>query len=250
VKVAHSVHHDPAATRGAEEWVLRDLVLEWHLRELEPCRERSHPIELASTGYAAWGSDVGGPLLAGEGPTTASGCLRHLHNHFARLEAIGHVWRDQLRASWQPLQTFSESIRGPARLLGVVVGKYMQGPAFEDAASREIRETLEQGQLQDARALAMWASASRPDSEPLARWAALLKPARARVAGPASGRRRRAEATWLRQHASGYAGQWVALDGDRLIAAGASLSEIRRKLRETGCAEQALLHFVPSEPRG
>ena len=42
------------------------------------------------------------------------------------------------------------------------------------------------------------------------------------------------ETEWLRQHRHEYAGQYVALDGDRLIAHADSLREVYRLAREAG----------------
>ena len=48
------------------------------------------------------------------------------------------------------------------------------------------------------------------------------------------------EHEWLRQHRDEYDGQWVALDGDRLLAHGLDLKEVDRKAREIG-VEDALM---------
>jgi len=46
--------------------------------------------------------------------------------------------------------------------------------------------------------------------------------------------RRLREYEWLRQHRDEYAGQYVALSGDRLVAHAATLQEAQRLAREAG----------------
>ena len=43
-----------------------------------------------------------------------------------------------------------------------------------------------------------------------------------------------AEMRWLREHGAEYAGRWVALDGDRLVAAGADGREVYREAHARG----------------
>jgi hypothetical protein len=44
----------------------------------------------------------------------------------------------------------------------------------------------------------------------------------------------RAERQWLKEHGRRYAGQWVALDGERLIAHGVDAREVFAAVREAG----------------
>jgi len=39
---------------------------------------------------------------------------------------------------------------------------------------------------------------------------------------------------WLKAHREEYAGQYVALDGDRLVGAGATISEAQEQARQQG----------------
>jgi hypothetical protein len=48
---------------------------------------------------------------------------------------------------------------------------------------------------------------------------------------------------WINAHSAEYQGQWVALDGDRLLAHGANLTEVATAARTTG-VELPLLHLV------
>jgi hypothetical protein len=57
------------------------------------------------------------------------------------------------------------------------------------------------------------------------------------------------EMNWLAAHRHEYAGQWVALDGDRLIAASPSRLEISAAVKAAG-AHLPLIHRIaaPDEP--
>ncbi|MGE0131940.1 MAG: DUF5678 domain-containing protein [Blastocatellales bacterium] len=50
---------------------------------------------------------------------------------------------------------------------------------------------------------------------------------------------------WLSEHSHEYAGQWVALDGERLIASGSNREEVRRAANESG-AYLPLVTRIPS----
>lgn len=51
------------------------------------------------------------------------------------------------------------------------------------------------------------------------------------------------EIRWLAQHRTEYAGQWVALDGDRLIASAATAKEVFEAARQAGVADP-LVHLM------
>jgi len=53
------------------------------------------------------------------------------------------------------------------------------------------------------------------------------------------------EMKWIEEHKHEYAGQWVALDGDRLIAASLIHAEISAAIKADG-AELPLVHRIPS----
>jgi hypothetical protein len=57
------------------------------------------------------------------------------------------------------------------------------------------------------------------------------------------------EMAWLKEHQHEYAGQWVALDGDRLIAASPNRLEISTAVKADG-ASLPLIHRIasPDEP--
>lgn len=49
--------------------------------------------------------------------------------------------------------------------------------------------------------------------------------------------------SWINAHSSEYQGQWLALDGDRLLAHGANLAEVAAAARAAG-VQFPLLHLV------
>jgi hypothetical protein len=53
------------------------------------------------------------------------------------------------------------------------------------------------------------------------------------------------EMKWIEEHKHEYAGQWVALDGDRLIAASAVEQEVWNAVKTDG-ADLPLVHRIPS----
>jgi hypothetical protein len=55
---------------------------------------------------------------------------------------------------------------------------------------------------------------------------------------------RRSEYDWIRSNQQAYRGQWVALDGDRLLAAAASLRELRERLRALQLTHPPLIHRI------
>jgi len=112
----------------------------------------------------------------------------------------------------------------------------------------EIQRLLSAGRVSDARAIAARAASRMPGSDVFAQWQEVLAPPRARLAGKATGRSRRSEQAWLREHAQDYKGQWVALRGDMLIAAGRLLQEVRERARKAAGLTEILFHFVPEDP--
>jgi hypothetical protein len=50
------------------------------------------------------------------------------------------------------------------------------------------------------------------------------------------------ELKWLEAHGHEYAGQWVALDGDRLIASGVDAKAVFEAARRSGVARPLLEH--------
>jgi hypothetical protein len=55
------------------------------------------------------------------------------------------------------------------------------------------------------------------------------------------------EMKWLKEHRHEYMGQWVALDGDRLIAHGPNAREVYQAARETGIVSPFLEQILPTD---
>jgi hypothetical protein len=84
---------------------------------------------------------------------------------------------------------------------------------------------------------------ARPAADPPAE---LLAPARVRIIDGVQARSREAEFAWLREHAHEHAGEWVALDGQRLLAASVDLDDVYARLSPAEI-ERALLHRVVTD---
>ena len=60
-------------------------------------------------------------------------------------------------------------------------------------------------------------------------------------------RDRSREAGWLRKHRDEYAGQWVALDGERLIASGNDLKQVATTARRSGVPDALMMRVEPND---
>ena len=152
-------------------------------------------------------------------------------------------------SSWQGTDLFNRILRWwatapmPSRAPAPRVDPSLRSPLASEAEAR-IRALFESGRLAEARNLAIQEAEKIPESEKLRKWVQLLHPLPSRSAGPASGRSRDQEEAWLRQHASDYQGQWVALAGDRLICASHEFSEVRKAVQKGGYGVNALVLHV------
>jgi hypothetical protein len=108
-----------------------------------------------------------------------------------------------------------------------------------------VRSLLEQADLNTARACLARLKEEWPDSERVARLSRLLTASPVRLETGKSERTRDAEHRWLREHAREYPGRWLALLGDRLIAAEQDLSAVLKQVRKTERPDEVLLHFEP-----
>lgn len=64
---------------------------------------------------------------------------------------------------------------------------------------------------------------------------------------PAPYNDRHEEFEWLAKESGAYAGQWVALDGKRLVAHGPELAEVSAAARAAGVAQPLLTHLPPAD---
>jgi len=71
----------------------------------------------------------------------------------------------------------------------------------------------------------------------------LFAPARVWVLHGVTDRNREPEYAWIRVHANGYPGEWIVLDGDRLLAHSLSLDDCCAKLTPEQI-QSALFHRV------
>jgi hypothetical protein len=55
------------------------------------------------------------------------------------------------------------------------------------------------------------------------------------------------EMAWVEQHRDEYAGQWVALDGDRLIKASTSAKEVHAAAKAAGVDDALIVNVIPHE---
>jgi hypothetical protein len=124
-----------------------------------------------------------------------------------------------------------------------VVQETHASPVDEDLA--RLRRLVEQGDVEGARAFVKVLEERWPDSPSVRQHARVLAPPVARIARDEPNRSFEAEYLWLRQHAHDYPGCWLAVLGDRLIAADPDPRTVLKVIRETPEAGRALLHFQP-----
>lgn len=58
---------------------------------------------------------------------------------------------------------------------------------------------------------------------------------------------RASEVAWLQKHRDEYAGQWIALDGEKLIASGDDLKEVASAARRLGAADALMIRVEPND---
>ncbi len=68
-----------------------------------------------------------------------------------------------------------------------------------------------------------------------------------RIVGTYTPKDRSQENEWVRQHREEYAGQWVALDGDRLLAHGFRLKEVVEAAKKCGINDALFIQVEASD---
>ena len=116
----------------------------------------------------------------------------------------------------------------------------------EDLAS--LRDLLTQGDVQKARALANELAQRWPDSASVRHYARVLTRPTPSMRPGAQGPSHHREHAWLREHGPQYPGCWIAILGDRLIAADPHFAVILAAVRGSADGERALLYFQPVKP--
>jgi hypothetical protein len=108
---------------------------------------------------------------------------------------------------------------------------------------------LEQGDVEGARALIGELEAKWPDSSRVQHFARVLAPPQARRRKGEQGRSLHRERAWLRVHAREYSGCWLALQGDRLIAADPDLDVVLQAVEQSTEGVDPLVYFQPENPQ-
>jgi len=167
------------------------------------------------------------------------------------------LWQEKQRATREHLaefvrrlDEFAAQVKLPSvttsSLADALTTFIPSGAAVAELAEREIRQLLEEGRVRRAREVLGNALSLAPESASLKGWQKVLARPRVRRVKGARARSRRLECEWLKRHAREYEGQWVALSGDKLVAAGPKLAEVLTQARSVGQAAEALFHFIPA----
>jgi hypothetical protein len=117
----------------------------------------------------------------------------------------------------------------------------------EDMA--QIRALLERSEIEAARALIKELAVKWPDSDRVQHMAKVLAPPKVLGTSPATGRSFKPERDWLRAHGREYPGCWLALEGDRLIAADPDLRVVLDAVHRDAPALAPLVHLQPDPSR-
>jgi hypothetical protein len=115
----------------------------------------------------------------------------------------------------------------------------------EGAELERLEQMLGRGAVEEARALVREMPDRWPDSPKVRQYARVLAPPEVRLGDRGSGRSRDLEHAWLREHAQEYPGCWIALLGDRMVAADPSVATVYAAMRDLPGGTEALLHFQP-----
>jgi hypothetical protein len=108
-----------------------------------------------------------------------------------------------------------------------------------------LRSLLEQGDVEGARSFVKELEAKWPESPRVQHFAHVLAPPEFLGRRPGGGRSLKPEHDWLRAHAREYPGCWLAIHGDRLIAADPDLDIVLDAMERASDLVDPLLHFQP-----
>ena len=109
------------------------------------------------------------------------------------------------------------------------------------------KRLLNSQRIQDARDTLQRGADLHPKDKKIAHLLRAISPGRVTtVEGTAPDRSR--EAAWIRRHGDKYRGQWVAVNGDDLVATAPSLNTLLEKLkRRNGKGNSPLIHYFVSD---
>jgi predicted trehalose synthase len=145
--------------------------------------------------------------------------------------------------------TSDVGVRSPAAKTAVESQTVPSPEALElEDQLAQLRTLLERNDMKAARELVQALEARWPESDRVRHLARTLAPPVTRLLPGVQGRSREQERNWLRQHAHEYPNQWLAVLGNRLIAANPDVRVVATTVREAPEAKGALLHFQPGPP--
>jgi hypothetical protein len=116
-------------------------------------------------------------------------------------------------------------------------------PEDERSYVERIQDLLEEGNLSSARALVHEALERGADEEGLSLLQEILAPPRI-TRSQETDADRAPELRWLDANWTAYRGEWVALEGERLLAHSPDLSQVVAVLREAKPQRSPLLHHI------
>jgi hypothetical protein len=106
---------------------------------------------------------------------------------------------------------------------------------------------VEASRVQEARTLVKELAARWPESAAIRHMDRVLEPPRVIATGTMPAPALEQEIAWLRSHAREHPGCWLAIHGDRLIAADPDRRKVVAAAREALGEEGALLFFQPPD---
>ena len=109
----------------------------------------------------------------------------------------------------------------------------------------QLADLVGRGELAGAWEMAPEMERRWPHDEGVRRFARVLAPPTVSVRKGKPARPRHQEYRWLREYSREYPGCWLAILGDRLIAASPDVKVVVEAVRQDPGAKGALLHFEP-----
>ncbi len=132
---------------------------------------------------------------------------------------------------------------GSSELLGTSGALYIEPESKVVPYLALVRSVLERDDFEAARKALDAVPLETSDEPEVRRLKDLLAPPRITVS-PARDVDRTQEYRWLRTHWHEFRGQWIAVDGDTVVAASRSLKELREKLKALQLNRPPIVHRV------
>ncbi len=150
-----------------------------------------------------------------------------------------------------PVADPADPVVDPATGIGGCVRTDAPAPPSVEADLAHLTELLADHDIEGARAWSQELLRRWPDHPRAQHWAYVLAPTVARVVPRKyPPRRRDLEREWLKQHGHEYAGLWVVLYEDRLLAADPERAKAVELARQVPCDGEPFLHHVGPIPKG